>query len=148
MPKDPLEEVRALVASGRPRRARKSAKEGHIHNLANHIGAGSILQPTATADLTLTTSAQSIVGDGDSTKVRFLLPTPGDWLIEAACYLTQDTDDPQDLVGELFVNDSGTAETAQAILSPETHHHRATVSQRWKITTTAATTPAELKPRK
>src|SRR3990167_9707136 len=33
-----LEEMRALVADGMPRRARKSAKEGHIHDLSRHQG--------------------------------------------------------------------------------------------------------------
>src|SRR3990167_4503994 len=33
-----LEEMRALVADGMPRRARKHAKEGHVHDLSQHPG--------------------------------------------------------------------------------------------------------------
>src|SRR3990167_1186168 len=38
-----LEDVRALVADVMPRRARKHAKEGHLHDQANMIGAWSVL---------------------------------------------------------------------------------------------------------
>jgi len=108
---------------------------------------GQLLQATATADLTLTTSAQSITGDGDAGKVRLLLPTPGDWSVAATCDFENTVDDPAFLRGELFVNDSGTPETALATyrLAPAS---RATIGQRWKITTTAADTPVELKARK
>lgn len=108
---------------------------------------GQILVASATANLTLTTTAQSITGDGDSSKVRLLLPTPGDWLIEAACDFTVAATDPEDLIGELFVNDSGTPEAGDAVLHVE-NAERATVAQRWKVTTTAADTPVELKARK
>ncbi|MDO8611532.1 MAG: hypothetical protein Q7R32_01755 [Dehalococcoidia bacterium] len=107
---------------------------------------GAILQATATADLTLTTSAQSIVGDGDSSKVRLLLPTPGDWEVEATCDLNHTAAGANLAVGQLHVNDSGTAETADALL--EQSALRATVVQRWKITTTATNIPVELKARK
>src|SRR3989337_2858583 len=39
----------------------------------------------ATAHLTLTITAQSIIGDGDSSKVRLILPTIGDWEVTATC---------------------------------------------------------------
>ncbi len=106
-----------------------------------------ILLARATSGLTLTTSAQSIVGDGDSTKVRLLLPTIGDWLIEATCDFVQSATDVGDMYGELFVNDSGTPKSGVALLHVE-NVERATVPQRWKVTTTAANTPVELKARK
>src|SRR3972149_1711911 len=70
----------------------------------------------APADLTLTTSAQSIVGDGDSTKVRVLLPTPGDWNISAAFDLNHTVLGGVEAVGQLHVNDSARAETGAALL--------------------------------
>lgn len=109
---------------------------------------GSILVATATTNLTLTTTAQSIIGDGDSSKVRILLPTPGDWLVEATCdfHITTLAAN-QACIGELFVNDSGSAETG-ALVKEMQALDRATVAQRWKVTTTAANTPVELKARK
>ncbi len=112
---------------------------------------GEILVATATSSLTLTTTAQSITGDGDSGKVRLLLPTPGDWLIEVACDFDVTAADPNACVGDLFVNDSGTAEAGSAIYWPGSTANltgRATVAQRWKVTTTADDTPVELKARK
>ncbi|MCH7998517.1 MAG: hypothetical protein IIA91_03425 [Chloroflexi bacterium] len=106
---------------------------------------GEILVASATSTLTLTTSYQSIVGDGDSTKVRLLLPTPGDWLIEATFRFDRGATNPGFMTGALFVNDSGTEEPADATFKGETSPEAATVPQRWKITTTAANTPVELK---
>ncbi len=109
---------------------------------------GSVLVATATSALTLTSTAQSIVGDGDSSKVRILLPTPGDWLIEATCDFHITTSAVNfSAIGELFVNDSGSAETG-ALIKEMQAKDRATVAQRWKVTTTAADTPVELKARK
>ena len=107
---------------------------------------GQILQASATATLTLTTSAQSIVGDGDSTKVRILLPTVGDWLIEATCQFVRGANpSPANMTGELFVNDSGSPESGQAVFRANVQNEIATVTQRWKVTTTAVNTPVELK---
>ncbi len=128
-----------------------------LGKLAHEVGLGNVLYgmekptskilvATATASLTLTTSAQSIVGDGDSSKVRLLLPTPGDWLIEAACDLGQTgANSPGNLTATLYVDDSGTPEDGSAVLTPKTNGDRATVAQRWKVTTTATNTPVELK---
>lgn len=107
---------------------------------------GEILIATSTADLTLTTSYQSITGDGDSSKVRLLLPTPGDWLIEATCDLKQSGGtNPGGMEGALFLNDSGTAEPGTATFNPDAVQERATVPQQWKVTTTAEDVPIELK---
>ena len=107
---------------------------------------GEILIASATASLTLTTSFQSIVGDGDSSKVRLLLPTPGDWLIEAIIDFVQNgASSPGALQGELYVNDSGSPESGQVLYQPSQNPDRATVTQSWKVTTTAADTPVELK---
>ncbi len=105
-----------------------------------------ILLARATSGLTLTTSFQSITGDGDSSKVRLLLPTPGDWLVEATIDFTQNgATSPGALQGQLYVNDSGTPESGQVLYQPTANPDRATVTQRWKVTTTAADTPVELK---
>ena len=110
---------------------------------------GEILFARATSNLTLSTSAQSIVGDGDSSKVRLLLPTIGDWLIAAVCDLNLTVAGAGISFGELFVNDSGTAETGVAVYIPDAAaSERATVSQQWKVTTTAVDTPVELKAKK
>jgi hypothetical protein len=106
---------------------------------------GELLEARATADLTLTTTAQSITGDGDSSKVRLLLPTAGDWLIESACDFHVTVMDPESVIGQLHVNDSGTAESAKALLRASGVQDRSTITQRWKITTTAANVPVELK---
>ena len=106
---------------------------------------GEILVASATSTLTLTTSYQSITGDGDSTKVRLLLPTPGDWLIEATFRFDRGATNPGFMTGALFVNDSGTEEPADAAFKGETSPEAATVPQRWKITTTTTNTPVELK---
>ncbi|KKL55084.1 hypothetical protein LCGC14_2258960, partial [marine sediment metagenome] len=78
-----------------------------------------ILFARATSNLSLSTSAQSIVGDGDSSKVRLLLPTIGDWLIAAVCDLNLTVAGAGISFGELFVNDSGTAETGVAVYIPD-----------------------------
>ncbi|KKK98917.1 hypothetical protein LCGC14_2637970, partial [marine sediment metagenome] len=103
-----------------------------------------VLEAASTADLTLTQTAQSITGDGDSSKVRLLLPTIGDWLIEATVALIVDATNPGTLKGELFVNDSGSAESGIAQFKPDSTE-TATVSMRWKVTTTTINTPVELK---
>ena len=107
-----------------------------------------ILEATATADLTLTTSAASITGDGDSSKVRIIIPLPGDWLIEAAIDFDITATDPDACIGELYVDDSGSPETGRAVYWPTPDLNRATVPQRWKVTTTAINTPVELKAKK
>lgn len=107
---------------------------------------GEILIATATADLTLTTSAQSITGDGDSSKVRIILPTPGDWIVEATCSFQHTAAGASHAIAELFVNDSGSAQTGESHLQEVAS--LATVAQRWKVTTTATDTPVELKARK
>ena len=110
---------------------------------------GDILAARATADLTLTTAAQSITGDGDSSKVRLLLPTIGDWEIEGRFDFTRTVSDPLNCIGELFVNDSGSAETGQARLWLSSGVlGNAVISQAWKVTTTAVDTPVELKAKK
>ncbi|KKN19509.1 hypothetical protein LCGC14_0944960 [marine sediment metagenome] len=113
---------------------------------------GEIKLARATADLTLTLTAQSITGDGDSSKVRLLLPTIGDWLIIGTFDIDITATDPDAGIGELFVNDSGTAETGLAIYWPGSVAAnltgRATVTQSWKVTTATADTPVELKARK
>jgi hypothetical protein len=108
---------------------------------------GQILATRATASLTLTTSYQSITGDGDSSKVRLLLPTPGDWLVEATVDFEVTAADPNECIAALFVNDAGAPETGEVIFG-EGQVNRGTVAQRWKVTTTAANTPVELKARK
>ncbi len=105
---------------------------------------GEILVATATANLTLTTTAQSITGDGDSSKVRLLLPTPGDWLVTADVDFIIDVDTPGTLKGELFVDDSGSGESG-LVLFKSVATQGGTKPQHWKVTTTAADTPIELK---
>jgi len=105
---------------------------------------GEILIATSTADLTLTTTAQSITGDGDSSKVRLLLPTPGDWLIEAVFDFVFDVAGATIAIGQLYLNDSGSAESGTAAFAT-VDTDRATVAQHWKVTTTTANTPVELK---
>ncbi|KKK86295.1 hypothetical protein LCGC14_2764660, partial [marine sediment metagenome] len=100
---------------------------------------GDILQATATSALTLTTTAQSITGDGDSSKVRLLLPTPGDWLIGATCDFDVTAAGASVARGELYVNDSGTPEPGEA-LKYGIAVDRVTAAQRWKVTTTAVNT--------
>ncbi len=108
---------------------------------------GELLIAVATSSLTLTTTAQSITGDGDSSKVRLLLPTPGDWLIEVTCDFQVTVAAGSTLVAELFVNDSGSAEAGQ-VLMDGADLDRGTHPQRWKVTTTGANTPIEIKARK
>lgn len=112
--------------------------------------APTILIARATSDLTLTTSDQSIVGDGDSTKVRLLVPTVGDWLVLATVDFEETTGAAGDLRGSLYVDDSGSAETGKAVLNPpgggaDPTNARATVSHYWVVTVTTADTPVELK---
>ena len=102
----------------------------------------------ATANLTLTITAQSIIGDGDSSKVRLILPTIGDWEVKATCDLEATVAGAGLLIGDLFVNDSATPETGQVLYSPSNVNERSTPGQRWKVTTTAVNTPVELKARK
>lgn len=112
---------------------------------------GEALMARATSTLTLTTTAQSIVGDGDSTKVRLLLPTIGEYLVTAVVDFAVGTVDPDTLYGYLYVNDGGSPETGPATFHPTGgagHVSRATVAAQWKITTTAANTPIELKAKK
>lgn len=110
------------------------------------VNIGEALIARATSTLTLSTSAQSIVGDGDSTKVRLLLPTLGRWLIEAICDFQVTTADAGNVcIGELFVD--GSAEAAQVLKSMRSLD-RATVGQEWVATTTAVNTPVELKAKK
>jgi hypothetical protein len=104
-----------------------------------------VLVATGTSDLTLSTSAQSIVGDGDDSKVRIILPLPGDWLIEATFDFNVTATDPDALIGELYLDDSGSPESRKAIFWPATALDRATVTQSWKVTTTAINVPVELK---
>lgn len=103
----------------------------------------------ATDNLTLTTGAQSITGDGDSSKVRLLLPNIGDWLVVGIFDFDVTATDPNACVGRLFVDDSGTAEDGDAVLWPGSTGAnltgRGTASQQWKVTTTTADTPVELK---
>lgn len=106
--------------------------------------AGAILKAKATANLTLTTAAQSITGDGDSGKVRLLLDA-GTWFITGTFDFRITVSGVDTCVGELFVNDSGTPEASQALLSSEP---RATVSQTWRVVITVNDTPVELKARK
>jgi len=105
---------------------------------------GEILVATSTTDLALTTTAQSITGDGDSSKVRLLLPTPGDWLIEAVFDFAFDAAGATIAIGQLYLNDSGSAESGTAAFTSD-DTERATVAQHWKVTTTTANTPVELK---
>lgn len=106
---------------------------------------GVILVARSTANLTVTTTAQSIVGDGDSTKVRLLLPTIGTWLIVAVMDVHITTLLANGVVlGELFVNDSGASETGIAVKEMETLD-RATVAQQWKVVTEETNIPVELK---
>ena len=59
-----LEHVQALIADAVPRRAKKHAKEGHIHNLSNHPGG--VIGARATRD-----SVQGIVNGGVWVKVEY-----------------------------------------------------------------------------
>ena len=77
--------VRAFIMSWLPRRAAKDAKEGHVH------AGGDVLQAEATVDLTLTTSAQSFTGTGDSSKVRLLLDA-GTWGVLGVCVFLRGAD--------------------------------------------------------
>lgn len=112
---------------------------------------GEVLFVRATSNLTLSTSFQSIVATGgDSTKLRILLPTIGEWLVSAVVDFAVTATDPDNLLAELYVDDSGTGETGQVVFGRTvgTITNRATVTQQWKVTTTAANTPIELKAKK
>lgn len=108
---------------------------------------GEALFCRCTSSLTLTTSSQSITGDGNSSKVRLLLPTIGEWLVSTTCDFHVGILGTGSAIGELFVSDGGSAETGAAI-KEMVATDRATVNQQWKVTTTAANTPIELKARK
>ncbi len=108
---------------------------------------GEIKLARGTSNLTLTTTAQSIVGDGDSSKVRLLLPTIGDWLTIGSFDFEVTATDPDECIGLLFVNDSASNETGGALFG-KGQVDRAVVSQTWKVTTTAVNTPVELKAKK
>jgi hypothetical protein len=99
-----------------------------------------------TSNLTLTGSYQSITGDGDSSKVRLLLPTKGDWMVvSTVLFRWTSGNDPGAMTGQLFVNDSGTEEDGDVVFEADAVGERGTVSQSWKITTTAADIPVEIK---
>lgn len=107
---------------------------------------GEALLARATASLTLTTSYASITGDGDSSKVRLLLPTIGEWLVRCAADLSWNgANNPGTLRAALFVNDSGTEESGDAVYRPRAQNSRITAPQEWKVITTVANTPIELK---
>lgn len=112
---------------------------------------GEALLARSEASLTLTTTAQSITGDGDSSKVRLLLPTIGEWLVTAVVDFSVTVLDPDNLYGYLYVNDGGSPETGEVtfhLTSGAGHVSRGTVAHQWVITTTAANTPIELKAKK
>lgn len=112
---------------------------------------GEALFVRATSNLTLSTSFQSIVATGgDSTKLRILLRTIGEWSVLAVVDFSVTVTDPDRLLAELYVDDSGTGETGQVVFGRNagTITNRATVAQQWKVTTTAANTPIELKAKK
>src|SRR3990167_8989491 len=121
-----------------PQNSITSVSERHVH------AGGDVLQARATSALTLSTTPTSIVGDGDSSKVRLLLNI-GTWSIIGTVDFTQTVADPDNLIGELYVNDSGTPETGTAVLASDAAVHRATVSQTWRVVITADNTPVELK---
>jgi hypothetical protein len=79
--------------------------------------------------------------------VRLLLPTIGEWSISAVIDFQITGAGGGPALGQLFVNDSGTEETGYVVKSA-TAVDRATVSAEWKVTTTAADTPIELKVKK
>ncbi len=106
---------------------------------------GEVLLARATSSLTLTTSDQSITGDGDSSKVRVILPTIGEWLMTAFCDFNRGVTTPDVMQGSLYVDDSGSAETGVAAKRGADNNDLAVVGQQWKVTTTAANTPVELK---
>lgn len=105
---------------------------------------GEIVVARSTSNLTLTQTAQSITGDGDSSKVRLILPTIGDWLVEATADFIVDADDPGTLKAELFVGDSASGETG-LVLFKAVATMAGTFSQQWKVVTTSVKTPVELK---
>lgn len=99
-----------------------------------------------TSNLTLTTSWQSIVATGgDSSKLRILLPTIGEWLVTATADLARGVNDPGVMTVGLFVADSGTEEDGNATYDASTSGERVVASQQWKIITTSANTAIELK---
>ena len=132
--------VEALVASWMPRRAGKDNKEGHKH------AGGEVLQAESTVDLTLTTSFQSFTGTGDSSKVRLLLGV-GTWDVTTHCDFSVTVAGVGACLGALFVDDSGTEESEEAIYSPASTG-RITAGQSWKVTVTADNTPIEIKAKK
>ena len=109
---------------------------------------GDVLQARATSSRTLTTSYQTVIGDGDSNNVRLLLPTIGEWWVHLTIDIEITTTGVGDCWGALFVNDSGSPETGLAIFRAPDDPARGSPGQDWKITTTAANTPVELKVKK
>lgn len=106
---------------------------------------GEVLFCRATSSLTLSTSFTSIAGDGDTGKLRLLLPTIGEWLVATVCDFERGASDPGYMTACLFVDDSGTEKDGNATCEFETNTERTTAPQQWKITTTAANTPVEIK---
>ena len=102
----------------------------------------------STTNLTLTTSYQSIIGNGNNSKVRLLLPIPGRYLITAFVDFHVRTVDPGVLEGVLFVDDSGSEEDQEVVFSAGDQVERGTVGQQWIITTTDIDIPVELKAKK
>src|SRR3990167_3007786 len=92
-----------------PKRSATSTEEGHVH------AGGDVFKATATASLTLTTSAQSIIGNGNNANVRLLLDR-GTWSVKATCDFYISAGGTDALIGRLCVNDSVTEETGGAIL--------------------------------
>src|SRR3990167_615933 len=134
-----MDEVRALLASWMPRRAGKDNKEGHRH------AGGEVLQAEATVDLTLSTTAQSFTGTGDSSAVRLLL-SAGTWKVTGTfdfdCTVAGDIA----MIGELFVYDSASAEGEQAVKRSYSTTDRATVSQSWRSQSRRTTPPSNSRP--
>lgn len=108
---------------------------------------GVVLLARSSTNLVLTLSVQSIVGDGDNSKVRILLPSIGDWFVTASVGFHRGSADPSNLIGELFLDDSGTAEKGVARARFSASQERVTGSQSWKVTVTSVDTPVELKAR-
>ena len=116
-----------------PKRSATSTEEGHVH------AGGDVFKATATASLTLTTSAQSIIGNGNNANVRLLLDR-GTWSVKATCDFYISAGGTDALIGRLFVNDSVTEETGGAILY-DTDAVRASVTQTWRVVITTNDTP-------
>ena len=116
-------------------------------NRFEYAAGAQVLLARATDHLILTTSDQSIIGDGNSNKVRLLLPTIGEWLVQTFVAFRREVTDPGNLIGSLYVDDGGSAETGIAIFRADGGESldAASVAHSWKVTTTAENTPIELK---